>query len=79
MSLDQGSPRGLVTLPRTEALSCLYQVSAVTGRSAPQLGHPGAGSAGLPGAGRSCPECGAALVRTEGCMLCRCCGYSPCA
>ena len=25
-----------------------------------------------------CPECGSQLIRTEGCMLCPCCGWSAC-
>lgn len=25
-----------------------------------------------------CPECGAYLDHTEGCQLCRCCGWSVC-
>ena len=33
---------------------------------------------GARAAGR-CPDCGAPLERTEGCLLCRRCGYSPCA
>ncbi len=25
-----------------------------------------------------CPECGAALLHTNGCVVCGRCGYSPC-
>lgn len=25
-----------------------------------------------------CPDCGAQLIHTEGCMMCACCGWSAC-
>jgi ribonucleoside-diphosphate reductase alpha chain len=42
---------------------------------APVLAHPGAPQTST---GIGCPDCGAILVFTEGCMSCRNCGYTRC-
>ena len=66
-------------LPRRH--SCPPVVVSSTGGNA--LREPGPGVREPDdGIGRrtltECPECGAALLHTTGCVLCGQCGYSPC-
>ncbi len=79
--------RGTVTLSCADAIGkAIERYLSSNGRSRKSESTSGSGAAPLPandiasvGYNPECPECGTMLELSEGCVVCRSCGYSRCA